>query len=148
MKTILITVLMALSLTAFAHEGGHGEVAEGGKYGGVTTPVVSKEQAGLGSKAKTIFKAELVRSADGTLRLYLFDEKMNLLPLTDFSEKVEAKLEVKKKGKFTYVGTFEFKKADNHFIGKLPTVEYKPFNIDLFLSHKKQQLFAGFSNLD
>lgn len=148
MKTILATVIMILSLLSFAHEGGHGEVAEGGKFGGVTAPVVMKDQAGHGSKAKTLYKAELVRSEDGTLRLYLFDEKMNLQPLTDFSEKIEAKLEVKKKGKFTYVGGFDFKKSGNHFIGKLPTVEYKPFNIDMFLSHKNQQLFVGFSNLD
>lgn len=148
MKSLLLTIVMFLSFNLLAHEGGHGEVSEGGKFGGVTAPLVNKSEAGQGQKAKTLFKAELVRSADGTLRLYLFDTKMNLLPLTDFSETVKAKLEVKKKGKFTYVGDFELKKGTNHFVGKLPAVEYKPFNIDMFLNNKKQELFVGFSNLD
>lgn len=148
MKSFLLTALLFTSLLSLAHEGGHGAITEGGKFGGITAPVMSKSEAGNGDKAKTLFKAELVRSEDGTLRVYLFDASMKLLPLNDFSEKIEAKLEVKKKGKFTYVGAFEFKKASNHFIGKLPVVEFKPFNIDMFFKNKHQDLFVGFSNLD
>lgn len=148
MKKILYALTLMFSLSVYAHEGGHGEVAESGKFGGITAPVVSKTQAGMGDKAKVIFKSELVRSADGTLRIYLFDNKMNLLPLEAFSEKIDARLEVKKKGKFTYVGQFVLVKNGNHYVGKLPAIEYKPFNIDLFFSHQKQQIFAGFSNLD
>ena len=60
----------------------------------------------------------------------------------------DAKPEVKKKGKFTYVGTFKFTKHGNHFMAQLPQVEYKPFNIDMNLMKDKQKLFVGFSNLD
>lgn len=148
MKFLSIALIALMSLSTMAHEGGHGELEEGGKFGGITSPVVGKAEAGKGNKAKTLFKSELVRSEDGTLRLYLYDEKMNLLSLNDFGEKVEAKLEVKKKGKFTYFGSFELKKASNHFVGKLPSVEYKPFNVDLFLTHKQASLFVGYSNLD
>ena len=144
----LIMILMVMSLNVFAHEGGHGSVAEGGKFGGITSPIVEKAQAGKGEKAKTLYKAELVRAASGKLSLYIFDEKMNLLELTPFAAEIEAKLEVKKKGKFTYFGEFKFKKAGNHFEAQLPQVKYKPFNIDLYLSNGKQQLFVGFSNLD
>lgn len=146
MKTILL--LLTLSLNSFAHEGGHGEVAESGKFGGITSPIVSKNQSGLGDKATTLFIAELVRAESGQLSLYLFDKNMNLLDPKDFSTEVEAKLEVKKKGKFTYVGSFKFSRQGNHYVGALPKVEYKPFNIDLFLSKGEQQLFSGFSNLD
>lgn len=148
MKKLVLLVVALFALTAFAHEGGHGSVAEGGKFGGVMAPVVDKAEAGKGDHAKTIYKAELVRAASGKLSLYLFDDKLNVLDLAPFSEEVEANLEVKKKGKFTYFGKFNLKKAGNHFEGQLPKVEYKPFNIDLFLSKGSQKLFSGFSNLD
>lgn len=148
MKFLCLVVLMLLSISSFSHEGGHGSVAEGGKFGGVTSPIVDKAEAGKGDHAKTLFKAELVRAANGKLSLYIMDEKMNLVDLSIFGEEIEAKLEVKKKGKFTYVGGFKLKKTRNHYEGQLPQVEYKPFNIDLFLVKGKQNLFVGFSNLD
>lgn len=144
----LIAVLMCLNFSAFAHEGGHGNLTEGGKFGGITSPIVDKAEAGKGDHAKTLYKAELVRAASGKLSLYLFDNKMNLLDLAAFGPEVEAKLEAKKKGKFTYFGDFKFKKAGNHYEAQLPQVEYKPFNIDLFLTKGSQKLFVGFSNLD
>ena len=147
MKTVF-AILFALSLNAFAHEGGHGHVTEGGKFGGITTPVVDKSEAGKGDAAKTLFKAELVRAASGKLSLYIFDQKMNLVSLDQFSAEVEANLEVKKKGKFTYFGKIALKKAGNHFEGQLPQVEYKPFNIDIYFARGTQKLFGGFSNLD
>ena len=148
MKKILIVALAVLSFSLLAHEGGHGSVTESGKFGGITSPVVDKMEAGKGDKAKTLYKAELVRAASGKLSLYIFDEKMNLIELASFGGEVEAKLEVKKKGKFTYVGEFKFKKAGNHFEGQLPQVDYKPFNIDMYLTKGPQKLFVGFSNLD
>ena len=148
MKKLLITVLALISLSAFAHEGGHGSVAESGKFGGITAPIVDKAEAGKGEKARTLYKAELVRAASGKLSLYIFDEKMNLMDLATFGPEIEANLEVKKKGKFTYFGKFTMKKAGNHFEGQLPQVEYKPFNIDFYLTKATQKLFIGFSNLD
>lgn len=148
MKLFLVFSLLVLCLSSFAHEGGHGDVAEGGKFGGVTSPVIIADHAGHGHKAKTLYKVELVRTASGKLSLYIFDEKMELLRLESFSKEVEAKLEVKKKGKFTYFGTFKFSQDGNHFTAQLPKVEVKPFNIDLFFSRGKQKLFSGFSNLD
>lgn len=149
MKTILLAALVLFNLNlSMAHDGGHGEVSEGGKFGGITSPVVLNSEAGKGSKAKILYKAELVRAESGKLSLYLFDEKMEPMSLASFGEEVSAKLEVKKKGKFTYIGEFKLKKNGSHFSGDLPKVEYKPFNIDLFLTNGKQKLFVGFSNLD
>lgn len=148
MKKILALSLMMLSLISFAHEGGHGEVAEGGKFGGITAPVVDSAEAGHGHKAKTLLKAEFVRAESGKVSLYIFDEKMNVLDLAAFGAEVEAKVEVKKKGKFTYIGAFKLTKHGNHFMGQLPKIDYKPFSVDLFLTKGSQKLFVGFSNLD
>ena len=148
MKTIFAILINLVFTTAFAHEGGHGELEEGGKFGGVTSPIVDNSQAGMGNKAKVIYKAELVRNESGKLSLYIFDEKMNLIDLAALENEVEAKIEVKKKGKFTYLGTFKLTKHGNHFMGQLPKIDYKPFNIDFFLMKSKQKLFVGFSNLD
>lgn len=148
MKSFVLFFSLIFSLMAFSHEGGHGEVAESGKFGGITSPVVDRKDEGLGKKAKTLFIAELVRTESGKLSFYLFDQKMNLVDLSKFGPDVEAKLEVKKKGKFSYVGTFRLNKNKNHFTGQLPKIEYKPFNIDFFLTHGEQKLFVGFSNLD
>lgn len=148
MKTLFGILLLIISLSTLAHEGGHGEVDEGGKFGGITSPIVDNGQAGMGSKAKVLYKAELVRGESGKISLYIFDHKMNLVNLAIFENEVEAKLEVKKKGKFSYFGSFKLSKHGNHFMGQLPKVEYKPFNIDLYLMQGKQKLFVGFSNLD
>lgn len=148
MKKLFVLVLTIISMSVMAHVGGHGSVSEGGKFGGIMAPIVDKAEAGKGEKAKAIFKAELVRAASGKLSLYIFDEKMKVMDLASFGNEVEANVEVKKKGKFTYVGNFKFKKAGNHFEGQLPQVEYKPFNVDIFLTKGQQKLFVGFSNLD
>jgi len=148
MKTFLLISLSLFTLSIFGHEGGHGEVSEGGKFGGVTSPIVDDKQSGMGTKATTLFKAELVRAESGKISLYIFDDKMNLVSLDQFGPEVEAKLEVKKKGKFTYFGNFKLTKHGNHFMGELPKVEYKPFNIDLYLTKDSKKLFVGFSNLD
>lgn len=148
MKKIVLLFTVLCSLSLFAHEGGHGDVEEGGKFGGIMSPIVAKSEAGKGNKAKFLFKAELVRAESGKLSFYIFDEKMNLMDLKDFGGEINAKLEVKKKGKFTYVGDFKLKKNGNHYTGQLPKIDYKPFNIDFFLNRGKQDLFVGFSNLD
>lgn len=144
----LIIALLVLSLNVFAHEGGHGSVAEGGKFGGITSPVIDRKQEGMGEKATTLYKAELVRTESGKLSIYVFNTKMELQDLTGFSEEIVAKLEVKKKGKFTYFGDFKLKKSGNHYTGDLPKVEHKPFNIDFFFGKEKKEFFVGFSNLD
>ncbi len=89
-----------------------------------------------------------MRAESGKLSFYIFDNEMNLVDLKSFGPAVSAKLEVKKKGKFTYVGDFKLTKNGNHYSGQLPKVDYKPFNIDFFLTAGGQNLFVGFSNLD
>ena len=148
MKNLFLLLSLLLSFSLFAHEGGHGQIEEGGKFGGVMSPILSKVQERMGDKATVLYKAELVRSESGKLSFYIFDNSMNLVDLKEFSPEISAKLEVKKKGKFKYVGDFKLKKNGNHYTGQLPKIDYKPFNIDFYFSIGKQELFAGFSNLD
>lgn len=148
MRKFLFCLPLILSFHLFAHEGGHGEVDEGGKFGGIMSPIVAKSQAGTGLRGTVLYKAELVRAESGKISFYIFDAKMNLVDLKLFESQISAKLEVKKKGKFTYVGEFKLLKNGNHFTGQLPKIDYKPFNIDFFLKQGPQDLFVGFSNLD
>lgn len=150
MKSLALCLLaLVLSTPPLrAHEGGHGELAEGGKYGGITAPVVDRADQGKGNRAPVRYKAELVRTEAGKLSLYVFDTRMKLVDPQALGATVQAKLEVKKKGKFTYVGEFQLTRHGNHYMGQLPPIEYRPFNVDLFLTQGSQQLFVGFSNLD
>jgi hypothetical protein len=150
MKSIFYAMLFSVIVTqsVFAHEGGHGHVSEGGKFGGIMAPIIDKKDESRGDQAKKLFKAELVRTDSGKLSLYVFDEKMNLVDLKSFNNEGIGKLEVKKKGKFTYFGEVKFKKNGNHFVAQLPQIEYRPFNLDVYLVNSKHSLFSGFSNLD
>jgi len=144
---LLTLILLALSFNLFAHEGGHGELKEGGSYGGITAPVFLDKDMKDASTAKIQYKAELVRTFSGKLSLYLFDTKMNRLDPKNFSAP-KANLEVKKKGKFTYFGEFKFEAHGTHFMAQLPKIEYKPFNIDVRFEKDGKTYFIGFSNLD
>lgn len=144
---ILTLALLALCLQAFAHEGGHGHIEEGGKFGGITAPVFLDKDMKDASTAEVQYKAELVRTSSGKLSLYLFDKEMNRLDPKIFNAP-KANLEVKKKGKFTYVGNFKFEAHGSHFMAQLPKIEYKPFNIDVRFEKDEKTYFIGFSNLD
>jgi hypothetical protein len=52
MKLFVVLVTVICSLGLLAHEGGHGEVSEGGKFGGVMSPIVEKSEAGKGNDAR------------------------------------------------------------------------------------------------
>jgi hypothetical protein len=144
---LFLTLLIVFQINLYAHEGGHGNIKEGGKFGGITAPVFLDKEMKNPSTAKLQYKAELVRTASGKLSLYLFDDKMNRLDPKDFSDP-KANLEVKKKGKFVYVSDFTFKKSKTHFSAQLPKIEYKPFNIDVRFTRDGKTYFIGFSNLD
>lgn len=148
-KCFSFLVLMGLVINhGLAHEGGHGEIEESGKFGGRTAPVVDNREADNINAAKVLYKAELVRSESGKLSLYLFNNDMQLLPLDQFENDVMVKLEVKKSGKYKHFGELKMSKDGNHFMGQLPAVEYKPFNLDMYLMSNQQKLFVGFANLD
>ena len=148
MKFIFIFLL---SLNAFAHDGGHGPaVKDGGLYGGILASVMktSDMKGHHHDNAPIQYKAELIRAQDGTLTLYFHDKDMKKNSLADFSTDIMVKMEVKKGGKYVYVGEFKMIKKDHLYKGKLPAVRTRPFNLDVFPVVKNEKFFVGFSNLD
>src|SRR5690606_7583915 len=119
------------------HEG-HGEMpTEPAKYGGVLGNVVSETKFQKKEKGNPILlKAELVRSADGTVRLYLYDLDMKELKVSDFSEEARGIVEnerAKTEQKFS------LKSHRDHYLGKMPLQKKRPFNVYLHFSKGEQK---------
>jgi polynucleotide 5'-kinase involved in rRNA processing len=147
----LFVLIFCLALNALAHDEGHGPaVKDGGLYGGILASVMKEAdlKGNHHAKATVHYKAELIRAQDGTLTLYFHTPDMKKHDLAGFDNEITVKMEVKKAGKYAYVGEFKLTKKDHLYSGKLPTVRTRPFNLDMFPVVNKEKLFIGFSNLD
>ena len=147
-KRIFSSLVMLFANLAQAHDEGHGpKLADAGKYGGIVSSVVKVAEASKGAKAELMHKAELARSSDGTVRVYLYDKDMKPLDLKAFDAKGSASLLVKMKGKWKSLD-FPLELKDNAFVGKMPKPESKPYNIDVTLKSSDTKLLSAFDNLD
>jgi hypothetical protein len=148
MKKVIMILAIGLAATAQAHDEGHGpKLADTGKYGGLVSAVVLKADAGKGSAAALVYKAELVRSADGTTRVYLYDTAMKPIDSKGFETKGSASLAAKVKVKWKSVD-FPLVLKDKSFVGTMPKPEAKPYNIDVTLKQDGKELLSAFDNLD
>lgn len=148
MRCLGILLAASLSLPAFAHDEGHGpKLTDAGKMGGVVTAVVLAKEAKLGPKATLLYKAELTRSEEGVVRIYLYDKDMNPLDAARFGKSAKAVLESHKKKKTTRT-PFTLTLEDGAFTGRAPKASSKPFNIDATFKESKNDLLAAFDNLD
>jgi len=148
MKYLSFVLAAAFAATASAHDEGHGpRLSDAGKMGGVIAAVIEAKNAGLGPKARLIYKAELVRLEDGTVRIYLYDKDMRPLKLDKFAKTAKALIETHKNKKISTL-PFSLKLEGNAFIGKAPKPPKKPFNIDAVFQEEKLKLLAAFDNLD
>jgi len=148
MKNVTIALALAFAPLAFAHDEGHGpKLSDTGNFGGIVSGVVQKSEASKGAKATLIYKAELVRAQDGTVRVYFYDDKMNQLDLASFDAKGSAGLAAKVKGKYKN-SEFALAKEGKTFVGKMPKPEGKPYNIDVTVKEKGRELLSAFDNLD
>jgi hypothetical protein len=148
MKILFIALALLFVGPIQAHNEGHGpKLSDSGKYGGLVSSVILKSDAKMGASAALVHKAELVRSADGTTRVYLYDTKMKPLEIKVFDSKGSASLAVKVKGKWknTY---FVLEQKEKAFVGKMPKPEGRPYNIDITLKQDGKELLAAFDNLD
>lgn len=144
----MFALVLSLSGLTYAHDEGHGpKLADAGKYGGIVSGIVLEVDSKKGAEAALVHKAELVRSTDGTVRMYLYNAKMEPLILKDFQPKATATLAAKVKGKWKDVG-FPLELKDNSFTGKMPKPHGKPFNIDVVLTENGKKLLTAFDNLD
>ncbi len=94
-----------------------------------------------------VYKGELTRAQNGTIRVYVYDAQMKLLNLDRFNTTANATLEVKKNRKWTKT-VFELQQKDNAFVGKLPPITRKPFHIDVILREGNRDMLIAFDNLD
>jgi len=145
-RTLMILAVLLLAGVVHAHDEGHGpKLTDTGIYGGITSAVVDDKDVDKGAHAPLVYKAELVRSEDGTIRLYLYDTKMKAIPLDGFDKKAEAVLALPKTGA---AQNFEMNLDGNAFVGKMPKTSKRPYNIDIKLKTKDRQLLTAFDNLD
>ena len=147
-RLMLGAIVLAFTGPAGAHDEGHGpKLADTGKFGGIVSSVVKKADAGRGVKADLVYKAELARSTDGTVRVYLYDKEMKPLDMKNIESKASASVGAKVKGRWKDV-SFPLERKDNAFIGKMPKPEGKPYNIDVTLKDSGTELLSAFDNLD
>lgn len=148
MKNYMLFTALLLSISAFAHDEGHGpKLTDTGKQGGIVSPVIQSSDAKKGAKASLVYKSEMVRSEDGVVRVYFYDKDMNPLDLARFEKTAKGVVEVEKKKKVTKT-PFTLKLEENAFVGSAPKASSKPFNIDITVQEGNKQLLTAFDNLD
>lgn len=145
---IMMTLMLALSLDAFAHDEGHGpKLTDAPKQGGIVTSVVLASDAPKGTKAEMVYKAELVRASTGKVSVYYYAKDMSPLRPESFAKKAKAQLITEKKGKVS-VQNFELQFVDDHFEGQAPKPARRPYSIDVKVMDGPRELLAAFDNLD
>lgn len=145
----LIALSLLFSLSSFAHDEGHGpKLTDSPRQGGVLTSVIMAKEAGIGTKAKMVYKSELTRTSDGTVRLYIYDDKMNPVDLKRFAPIAKAVL-ISQVKKGTYdKAAFDLNIGEGYFFGKSPVPKKKPYSIDVVLKEGDKTLLTAFDNLD
>lgn len=148
MRKLFLAIALVMSCAASAHDEGHGpKLSDSGKYGGIVSGVILKADSKKGAKAELVHKAELVRSIDGTIRVYLYDLKMVPLDIKSFDRKASAVVGAKVKGKYQEK-EFSLELKDNVFMGTMSTPSKKPYNIDVIIKSNGRELLTAFDNLD
>ncbi|MAE58824.1 MAG: hypothetical protein CME69_08090 [Halobacteriovorax sp.] len=144
MKTIkLITFL--LSFVAFAHDGGHGpSISDESMQGGKVAAVINYKEVNEGTHAKMLLKGELV--VEGlTVKLYLYDKKMNEISLNKYPKTIEAiQIERGKEANFQ----LNLSESKKFYIGKRTKNKRVPYNIDVKIKKADITYFAAFDGLD
>lgn len=147
-KILLLAACLTWTSPLLAHDEGHGpKLTDTGNYGGVITAVVESKDAPKGAKAPLVYKAELTRSEDGTVRVYVYDKMMKPLPGDTLAKTASAIVISSKSGK-EVTTSFILNLEGAGFIGKAPPPASKPFSIDITFKSKTQELLAAFDNLD
>ncbi|HET9240110.1 MAG TPA: hypothetical protein VFO10_22800 [Oligoflexus sp.] len=148
LSALLLAISFASSIPALAHDEGHGpKLSDTGKFGGLVSAVVAKKDAKLGPKAQLMNKAELVRSPDGKLQVYVYDAEMKPVDASAWDKTAKVTMATEKKGKWQskdFTITYDGKA----FSGQMPAPIGKPFNLDFVFKAKDKELLSAFDNLD
>src|SRR5688572_28141500 len=119
MKYLVLSALIIFGMNQYslAHDEGHGpKLSDSGKYGGLVSGVVDLKDAKKGAQADLLYKAELVRSPEGKVRVYLYDKEMKPLDLAQVEKVAKGIFGAKVKGKYK-TEKFDLKLEGNSFIG-------------------------------
>lgn len=149
MKNLITTILfsMALSIPAFAHDGGHGpKIVKSGKYGGTLAKVSEGANFEQARKSKALYVAELVKDDEGAISIYFYNKNMKPVKIDSFSDlmgKVESG-----RGKRMKSSIFSLSKSGMAVTGKLPKKRKRPFSVVVNFKEGSKPLFTAFDNLD
>lgn len=149
MRYLGVLLAASLSATAYAHDEGHGpKLTDAPQMGGIVSPMTTVEPAKEGGTRRVkIYQAELTRSEDGTVRVYLYDRHMEALNMSHFDKDAQAVLKASKKDKVTKK-PFALKLEGDAFVGKAPKAPSRPFSIEVTVKSGAKELSAAFENLD
>jgi hypothetical protein len=171
MKLLALSFYLSnlLSPQALAHEGGHAPtVNDSGRYGGIVAGVMehnhdhnhhdhddhhshshhhTKDDPEVHEAPGVRYKAELVRSADQVLRLYLFNTDMSPVSPSLLSPTADAEL-TSMAGKKKSKQTFTLKLAGRNYQGNLPNQTNKPFDAEFVLKIAGKEMVVAFDHLD
>lgn len=147
-KIMFAIYLISFTGLSFAHEGGHGPaVTDTGSFGGIIAAVIEAKDEAKGEKAVLVYKAELTRAADKTVRVYIYSKDMKLLSANQLNSQAEAKIISKISGK-EITKSFPLVFENNAYVGKMPEPAGKPYNIDILFTSDGKNLLAPFDGLD
>ncbi len=147
LQSVVFSCVLVSSMPLMAHDEGHGpKLNDSGKFGGTVSAVVEKKEAGLGAKAKLQYKAELVRSAEGKVQVYLYDSTMKPVDASSWAKIGTVTAAPLKKGSKSK--SFPVNFEGKAFTGQIPEGISKPFNLDFVFVEKGRELLSAFDNLD
>lgn len=146
-KIILLAVFFASATPVLAHDEGHGPITDAGNYGGVITVVVESKGAPKGTEMPLVYQAELTRSEDGTVRVYVYDKIMKPFLSESLGKTANALVISPKDGKEIKT-PFTLILEGTAFVGMAPKPAGKPFRIDVTFKAGDKEFLASFHNLD
>lgn len=133
-----LIILAFFSVSSFAHEGDEEvTVKNNPRFGGRVANVTIEEDHHMGKKGsehhdEVKFMSEILVSDEGKVRLYFYDLAMKNIDLKGFPEQMN--LHVKLPGSLKVI----LKKQNGVYIGDLPKIKKKPF--DLFVDFNANEL--------
>lgn len=142
MKLFMSMILSFTIVSAFSHDGGHGPaLKDESRNGGKMSAIIDAKEVKLGTKAKLLYKGELVhKSKKLDVEVHIYDVDMSKL-----GKSMEAVLfEGRKSHKFSLA----LDESGKFYKGQRPKNKRVPFNIDVRVKKGDQTLFGAFDNLD
>lgn len=145
MKELFLAFMLSLSI--YAHDGGHGPaIKDESLNGGKVTAVIAAGDVNKGRAAELLYKGELVFESRKTpVKLYIYDKNMKPLNLKEFSKEISA-VQIERNSEKTFKLTLD--ETGKFYKGERPKNKRVPFNIDVKFTKGKQKLFGAFDGLD